>query len=168
MHLYLNITFSFLFILSNMFEENSTLIYVRNCSQAGITTAYQEKPCLHPADEQCPTSAPNKKSSQVNKFSELLKITFIIKILKFILVIKSMDKFIMLVIFVLIILFSNSFISNVLFLTVFPVLIFFILCSHQILVLNSLMAASALQQNTCTGLKMFQLVVSQKINLVIQ
>ncbi|GFT84485.1 protein patched [Nephila pilipes] len=30
--------------------------------RAGITTAYQEKPCLNPNDELCPSSAPNKKS----------------------------------------------------------------------------------------------------------
>ncbi|XP_054706725.1 LOW QUALITY PROTEIN: protein patched homolog 1-like [Uloborus diversus] len=32
--------------------------------RAGISSAYQEKPCLLPSDEQCPTSAPNKKSFQ--------------------------------------------------------------------------------------------------------
>ncbi|KAG8179321.1 hypothetical protein JTE90_021988 [Oedothorax gibbosus] len=30
--------------------------------RAGITTAYQEKPCLQPSDIDCPESAPNKKS----------------------------------------------------------------------------------------------------------
>jgi len=30
--------------------------------QAGITTAYQEKPCLNPMDEDCPSTAPNKLS----------------------------------------------------------------------------------------------------------
>ncbi|CAL1269676.1 unnamed protein product [Larinioides sclopetarius] len=30
--------------------------------RAGITTAYQEKPCLNPHDDQCPETAPNKKS----------------------------------------------------------------------------------------------------------
>ncbi|GBO05022.1 Protein patched, partial [Araneus ventricosus] len=32
--------------------------------RAGITTAYQEKPCLNPNDDQCPETAPNKKSSK--------------------------------------------------------------------------------------------------------
>lgn len=32
--------------------------------RAGITTAYQEKPCLNPHDDQCPETAPNKKSKQ--------------------------------------------------------------------------------------------------------
>lgn len=31
-------------------------------ARAGITTAYQEKPCLNPDDPQCPDTAPNKKS----------------------------------------------------------------------------------------------------------
>ncbi|GFR30951.1 protein patched [Trichonephila clavata] len=30
--------------------------------RAGITTAYQDKPCLNPNDELCPSTAPNKKS----------------------------------------------------------------------------------------------------------
>ncbi|CAN7942113.1 unnamed protein product [Ixodes hexagonus] len=32
--------------------------------QAGITTAYQEKPCLNPADPRCPKTAPNKQSGR--------------------------------------------------------------------------------------------------------
>ncbi|XP_022643645.1 protein patched-like [Varroa destructor] len=31
-------------------------------SRAGITTAYQEKPCLNPYDDLCPDTTPNKKS----------------------------------------------------------------------------------------------------------
>jgi hypothetical protein len=33
--------------------------------QAGITSAYQEKPCLDPTDPECPLSAPNKNLTQV-------------------------------------------------------------------------------------------------------
>lgn len=33
--------------------------------RAGITTAYQEKPCLNVSDPLCPDTAPNKKSQQV-------------------------------------------------------------------------------------------------------
>ncbi|NP_001310737.1 protein patched-like [Parasteatoda tepidariorum] len=32
--------------------------------RAGITTAYQEKPCLQPLDEECPATAPNKRNRQ--------------------------------------------------------------------------------------------------------
>lgn len=35
--------------------------------QAGITSAYQEKPCLDPTDPECPLSAPNKNLTQVKK-----------------------------------------------------------------------------------------------------
>jgi len=34
--------------------------------QAEITTAYQEKPCLDPHDPECPTTAPNYFTKQVN------------------------------------------------------------------------------------------------------
>lgn len=33
--------------------------------RAGITNGYQSKPCLNPADPECPETAPNKKSQQV-------------------------------------------------------------------------------------------------------
>ena len=33
--------------------------------QAGITSGYQEKPCLNPFDPDCPATAPNKESRQV-------------------------------------------------------------------------------------------------------
>uniref|UniRef100_T1IK20 SSD domain-containing protein n=1 Tax=Strigamia maritima TaxID=126957 RepID=T1IK20_STRMM len=33
--------------------------------RAGVTTAYQEKPCLNPLDPECPNSAPNKKSKSL-------------------------------------------------------------------------------------------------------
>lgn len=33
--------------------------------QAGISSGYQEKPCLNPLDPECPDSAPNKNSKQV-------------------------------------------------------------------------------------------------------
>ncbi|XP_076637919.1 protein patched isoform X2 [Colletes latitarsis] len=33
--------------------------------RAGITNAYQSKPCLDPTDPECPETAPNKKSQQV-------------------------------------------------------------------------------------------------------
>ncbi|XP_071877009.1 protein patched isoform X1 [Bombus fervidus] len=33
--------------------------------RAGITNGYQSKPCLDPADPECPETAPNKKSQQV-------------------------------------------------------------------------------------------------------
>ncbi|XP_046388102.1 protein patched [Ischnura elegans] len=32
--------------------------------RAGISTAYQEKPCLNPRDHECPDTAPNKQSGQ--------------------------------------------------------------------------------------------------------
>ncbi|XP_066986955.1 protein patched [Macrobrachium rosenbergii] len=32
--------------------------------RAGVTTAYQEKPCLDPSDPMCPSTAPNKESKQ--------------------------------------------------------------------------------------------------------
>lgn len=32
---------------------------------AGISSAYQEKPCIDPSDEECPDTAPNKQSGQV-------------------------------------------------------------------------------------------------------
>ncbi|XP_054009171.1 protein patched-like, partial [Hylaeus anthracinus] len=35
--------------------------------RAGITNAYQSKPCLDPTDPECPETAPNKKSQQVSK-----------------------------------------------------------------------------------------------------
>ena len=37
--------------------------------QAGITSAYQEKPCLNPHDPDCPTTAPNKETKQVSCLS---------------------------------------------------------------------------------------------------
>ncbi|XP_075216920.1 protein patched isoform X2 [Lycorma delicatula] len=37
----------------------------QHMKRAGISTAYQEKPCLNPLDSECPDSAPNKKSGQV-------------------------------------------------------------------------------------------------------
>lgn len=33
--------------------------------QAGISTAYQEKPCLDPYDPECPETAPNYETKQV-------------------------------------------------------------------------------------------------------
>lgn len=33
--------------------------------RAGITSGYQEKPCLNPKDPECPDTAPNKNSSQI-------------------------------------------------------------------------------------------------------
>lgn len=33
--------------------------------RAGITNGYQSKPCLNPADPECPETAPNKQSQQV-------------------------------------------------------------------------------------------------------
>lgn len=33
--------------------------------QAGISSAYQEKPCLDPYDPDCPETAPNYESKQV-------------------------------------------------------------------------------------------------------
>ena len=38
--------------------------------KSGISTAYQEKPCLDPTDVDCPDTAPNKASETV---SEILK-----------------------------------------------------------------------------------------------
>ncbi|KAF2349112.1 Sterol-sensing domain, partial [Trinorchestia longiramus] len=37
--------------------------FVEFLKRAGITTGYQEKPCLDPSDPDCPASAPNKGSS---------------------------------------------------------------------------------------------------------
>lgn len=37
---------------------------VCSCFQAGITTGYQEKPCLNPQDPDCPMTAPNKDSTE--------------------------------------------------------------------------------------------------------
>jgi hypothetical protein len=34
--------------------------------QAGISSGYQEKPCLDPRDPECPPTAPNKLSGQVS------------------------------------------------------------------------------------------------------
>ncbi|XP_066906859.1 protein patched isoform X2 [Halyomorpha halys] len=36
----------------------------QHMKRAGITTGYQEKPCLNPRDEECPDTAPNKQSAQ--------------------------------------------------------------------------------------------------------
>lgn len=33
--------------------------------RAGITNGYQSKPCLNPADPECPETAPNKRSQKV-------------------------------------------------------------------------------------------------------
>jgi len=33
--------------------------------RAGITNGYQSKPCLNPADPECPETAPNKQSQKV-------------------------------------------------------------------------------------------------------
>lgn len=43
--------------------------------QAGITTGYQEKPCLNPFDPDCPSTAPNKEQKMV-KFLEWPKKDF--------------------------------------------------------------------------------------------
>lgn len=42
--------------------------------QAGITSAYQEKPCLDPTDPECPLSAPNKNLTQVSRRDRLIEI----------------------------------------------------------------------------------------------
>ncbi len=34
--------------------------------QAGITSGYQEKPCLNPHDPDCPATAPNKGTKQAS------------------------------------------------------------------------------------------------------
>ena len=41
-------------------------------TRAGISTGYQEKPCLNPQDPQCPNSAPNKKNLQIPDVSSQL------------------------------------------------------------------------------------------------
>ncbi|XP_050314836.1 protein patched [Anthonomus grandis grandis] len=43
------------------FDYHSLNDYLK---RAGITSGYQEKPCLNPKDPQCPTTAPNFNSSQ--------------------------------------------------------------------------------------------------------
>ena len=40
---------------------------------AGISSAYQEKPCIDPNDEDCPDTAPNKQSRQVGKLLLILR-----------------------------------------------------------------------------------------------
>ena len=42
--------------------------------QSGITSAYQEKPCIDPSDDECPDTAPNKLSGQVGSFLHLHKV----------------------------------------------------------------------------------------------
>lgn len=44
----------------SQFDYHSLEDYLK---RAGITTGYQEKPCLNPQDVECPTSAPNYNSS---------------------------------------------------------------------------------------------------------
>nr|CAI5859299.1 unnamed protein product [Callosobruchus analis] len=44
----------------NQFDYHTLRDYLK---RAGITTGYQEKPCLNPRDPECPTSAPNFNSS---------------------------------------------------------------------------------------------------------
>nr|XP_053627735.1 protein patched homolog 1-like [Cherax quadricarinatus] len=57
-------------ILDNMraFERYESVFpfssFAAFMKRAGITTAYQEKPCLDPTDPLCPDSAPNKHSKQ--------------------------------------------------------------------------------------------------------
>ncbi|PVD22694.1 hypothetical protein C0Q70_15950 [Pomacea canaliculata] len=41
-------------------------------NMSGVGTAYQEKPCLNPQDEDCPDTAPNKNSSQPLDLGEVL------------------------------------------------------------------------------------------------
>lgn len=73
------------FILKSLFSElrpNDTLdttstilcyivclqLFLMSCNvlfQAGISSGYQEKPCLDPSDPECPSTAPNKLSQQV-------------------------------------------------------------------------------------------------------
>lgn len=43
------------------FDYHSLEDYLR---RAGITTGYQEKPCLNPLDPECPQTAPNFNSTQ--------------------------------------------------------------------------------------------------------
>lgn len=53
-----------LFILMMAFSPYFFFFHIK----AGISSAYQEKPCLDPTDPECPMSAPNKNhSSQVRK-----------------------------------------------------------------------------------------------------
>ncbi|CAH1965017.1 unnamed protein product [Acanthoscelides obtectus] len=44
----------------NQFDYHTLRDYLK---RAGITTGYQEKPCLNPRDPECPTSAPNFNST---------------------------------------------------------------------------------------------------------
>lgn len=48
--------------LSFNFDYHTIENYLR---RAGITTGYQEKPCLDPKDPDCPITAPNKNSSNI-------------------------------------------------------------------------------------------------------
>ena len=50
-------------------ESSENLFHHENfIFQAGIDSGYQEKPCLNPHDPNCPRSAPNKYSKQVEQF----------------------------------------------------------------------------------------------------
>lgn len=48
--------------------------------QAGITSGYQEKPCLNPKDRECPDTAPNKNSTRVSVNSIYLLSFFVLNI----------------------------------------------------------------------------------------
>ena len=54
-------------IYENSFYHDNDLF------QAGIDSGYQEKPCLNPHDPNCPRSAPNKYSKQVEQFFVILR-----------------------------------------------------------------------------------------------
>ena len=41
--------------------------------RAGITNGYQSKPCLNPADPECPETAPNKQSQQVKPVNMIVR-----------------------------------------------------------------------------------------------
>lgn len=54
-----------LFALHIILISFSCSFYFVHFVQAGISSAYQEKPCLDPSDPECPYSAPNKNHTQV-------------------------------------------------------------------------------------------------------
>eukprot|EP00096_Caligus_rogercresseyi_P013587 TRINITY_DN6219_c0_g1_i1.p1 TRINITY_DN6219_c0_g1~~TRINITY_DN6219_c0_g1_i1.p1 ORF type:complete len:865 (+),score=182.35 TRINITY_DN6219_c0_g1_i1:286-2595(+) len=51
--------------MSSIFQFHNFEIFDEFMRGGGITTGYQEKPCLDPFDPECPKSAPNKESKDI-------------------------------------------------------------------------------------------------------
>lgn len=56
-----------MFIVDGIVKIECSILNAFLLIKAGISTGYQEKPCLNPKDEDCPATAPNKRSGQVNE-----------------------------------------------------------------------------------------------------